>query len=116
MKSLITIICLTLILSSTAGAAKLSKEPLLGYMHDRKGVTFQVYSGGCTSKEDFLINYSTKNGELSLSLNRKIPDNCRAYYPYGIFLHYSYEELGIGKGQQFLILNQMVSSRRGSYL
>lgn len=116
MKKVVVTIALLLSISALASESyKVRREPLLGYIHDRQGVTFQVFSGGCTDKSDFLVYFETQNGQLAMNLYRNRPDNCRAYYPYGIYLHYTYAELRLNKGQRFQISNPIVSSRRGGF-
>ena len=38
---------------------------------------------------------------------RTAPDYCEAYLPYGTRVTYTYEELGLGEGAEFVITNEI---------
>jgi hypothetical protein len=79
-------------------------EQLLGLQVDPEGVTFQVFSGGCTRKEDFRIE-RFQSDPTQLLLIRVVPDTCEAFLPYGTAIQYSYESLGLDNGRKFIVLN-----------
>lgn len=79
-------------------------EELFGLQVGPEGITFQVFSGGCTSIEDFRIERFASN-PVQLLLVRIEPDLCEAYIPYGTTIRYSYESLGLDNGQRFRVLN-----------
>ena len=79
-------------------------ESLLGLQVDARGVVFQVFSGGCTTKADFRIA-RFQSDPVQLLLIRMHPDRCEAVVPYGTRLRYSYERLGLEHGQSFVVLN-----------
>lgn len=79
-------------------------EHLYGMQVGPEGVTFQVFSGGCTTKEHFRIERFTAD-PVQLLLIRVVPDLCEAFRPYGTTLTYSYESLGLENGQRFIVLN-----------
>ncbi len=98
-------LAISILLMTVNASATSYLEPLLGLLRDAHGVTFQVFSGGCTHKEDFAVRHGTSNGETTVGLYRINPDHCLAYYSYGIQLQYSYEELGVDPSQRFNIVN-----------
>ena len=82
-------------------------ENLYGYSVDSEGITFQVFSGGCTSKNSFRVaQHGTSDRQLALY--RIIPDPCKAFFPYGVFVRYSYEELNLGPSLSFRVVNPFV--------
>ena len=99
-------VVLLIVTNSTraAGSAN-SIEIIMGFFHNDKGISFQVYDGGCTQKSDFSALVSNKDGQLIVSLIRNSPDLCRTFSPYGRMINYSYEELGISRKQVFQIDN-----------
>lgn len=83
-------------------------EPLLGYMPTNNGIVFQVFSGGCTDRDDFTIDSQTEpaTGIVYLTLERTRIDPCKAHFPMGVRIFYSYRELGFKQGQRYVISNQ----------
>ncbi|MFZ3229112.1 MAG: hypothetical protein WA160_02820 [Pseudobdellovibrio sp.] len=105
----------TFIMSAYANADQLKLEPLFGFMQNKDGLVFQVYSGGCTDKNNFEIRSENKNGILAVGLYRIAADFCKAYFPYGVLLQYSYQELGIRRGERFDLTNVITPPRRGLF-
>ena len=110
----IKIIALLVLLAPTLSGAD-TLEPLFGYLSDLNGITFQVFSGGCTRKEDFAIRKEQANGKLRIGLYRTRTDNCFALYSHGIFLDFTYQELGIENNEYFRIFNPLVDLRSSRY-
>jgi hypothetical protein len=81
-------------------------EQLLGLQVGPEGVIFQVFSGGCTTKDDFRIERFQAD-PVQLLLIRLEPDTCEAFIPYGTTIRYSYESLELENGQRFIVLNPM---------
>lgn len=81
-------------------------EKLLGVRVGAHGITFQVTSGGCTKKSDFSIQ-QLESFPVQLRLSRNQPDHCEAYVPYGTKIFYSWRELGMGNGSQFVVSNPL---------
>jgi hypothetical protein len=79
-------------------------EEILGVRVGPRGIAFQVHSGGCTAKEDFDVRIM-ESFPLQLELVRMEPDLCEAYVPYGKTIRFSYRELRLGDGDQFIIVN-----------
>lgn len=84
-------------------------EKLYSYSVDRKGVTFQVRSGGCTSKSDFFA-VNDHRSPAHVTLYRNVEDYCLALLPYGVPVHFENWELGLTRGQPFQIMNPMRSN------
>ena len=101
-------IALTVLLFSTGAA---HAETLKGFLVNGEGLTFQVESGGCTSKDDFELR-QLETFPVQLELVRVNPDFCEAYLPYGTSLTYSWDELGMQDGSEFILRNELQSSYR----
>ena len=81
-------------------------EELMGVMIRKNGITFQVKSSGCTSKEDFNVEV-LESYPLQLRLIRSQPDFCDAYEPLGTRIKFNYRELGLTVGTQFSVINPL---------
>jgi hypothetical protein len=102
-------ICSFLAVSSffiASSAFSASTEMLMGVTYDSQGVTYQVFSGGCTSKRSFSVTL-LETDPVGLVLTRTSEDFCEAYLPYGVTLTYSYAELGLASGDSFVIKNPL---------
>lgn len=106
MKTLIA----SLILLSTTAFAQPSGRPerLMGYLPLKSGVIFQVASGGCTTRADFIpsVTRSETTDITELTLVRTKPDLCYPFVPTGVRFKFSYEDLGIRPGERFTIKNE----------
>lgn len=82
-------------------------ESIFKYTIDKDGVTFQVYSGGCTCRKsfDFIKNFSADQNDVYLTLVRVSPDHCKANLPEGTVVWYSFEDLGIDSERNLHIEN-----------
>lgn len=80
-------------------------ESLLGNGFDQKGVFIQVSDGGCTDRDSFHFETKSKDNLKVITFYRIIPDYCRAFYRYGSKIYFSYQELGIEKGNGFTVAN-----------
>ena len=114
MRKLLLLLLSTLIYSLSAHAQG-TLEPLLGFLHDQSGITFQVFSGGCTSKQSFTIENELENKRNLVSLIRTKPDYCKAFFFFGTYVYFNYDELGINRGQSFEIQNPVVGSSRPKF-
>jgi len=112
MKTILSTIVLFLALNCNA---QKTAEPLLGFLHDQNGVVFQVYSGGCTDKNSFVVEHSVVDKEKVITLMRVRPDYCKAFFFFGTYVDFTYDELGIDRGEQFSIQNLVVGSRRPNF-
>lgn len=79
-------------------------EQIYGVEMTNNGPVFQVFTGGCTVKDDFEVEILGSNPVL-LRLWRLSPDDCKAYYPYGIKVSFSFDELGLAPFSYFQVLN-----------
>lgn len=90
-------------------------ETLFGLLQDQEGITVQVFSGGCTGKDNFQVSSAQVAGVIQISITRTTMDYCRAYFQYGTNLFFSYEELGVQRGQKFEVQNLIRPSRRANF-
>ncbi|HVK61878.1 MAG TPA: hypothetical protein VM432_10025 [Bdellovibrionales bacterium] len=92
--------------SSIAYSQVAEAEPLLGYQPFKHSIAFQVNSGGCTSKNDFVVTRKVDSeGVTLLKLIRIRIDPCRPYFPTGERIRFSYEEIGIEPATRYQVLN-----------
>lgn len=97
---------LSLILLSLLSVQAFGFEELLGIQYGPQGLTFQVKSSGCTSKEDFSYVVFERS-PMGLVLTRETLDLCEAHVPFGTKITFSYAELGFSPGAVFKVLNPL---------
>lgn len=104
-----TFLISSLIVFLSQGASALSSitylEPLMGVMTLTDGVHIQTKSSGCTFKRSFIVKKEVNGDLIELSFVRVERDPCLAFYDYGTVLSYSFEELGLQRGDKFAIRN-----------
>lgn len=83
-------------------------EPLMGLLIRRNAIIFQVLSNGCTAKDDFQLAV-LESTPLQLRLIRLREDPCDAYLPLGTHIRFSYQELGIQRGDKFRVVNPLAT-------
>lgn len=73
-------------------------------------VTIRIDSNGCTNKEtvDVDVDQDGRN-EYELAFERTKKDHCRAYFPNGIELTWTFEEIGVPEGAYVRVLNDVAS-------
>ena len=96
-----------LLTSTSAWASDYPPETLIGYIRDYKLMTFQVFSGGCTKKEDFKLEVNNQRETTYVTLYRLYPDYCKAFIPFGTYVSFTYTELGISNRQQLRVTNPL---------
>jgi hypothetical protein len=91
-------------------------EEILGVQIRRRSVVFQVTSSGCTRAADFEVEVF-EAPVLLVALIRTRPDLCRVFEPLGKRVRFSYRELGLEPGDEFVVINPraraLVPDRRG---
>lgn len=99
-------------------------EQLLGVSVIESGIHFQVYSNGCTKKEDFAFEVEERLKPISpylpayehhfyITVKRLRDDDCQLPLPYGTTLFVSFAELSINTGK-FHINNPIGGSREST--
>lgn len=89
---------------SSAHSERPRLETLYDYSIGPTGISFRVYSGGCTSKRDFrLVTFGA--APTKVALYRAVGDFCLALLPRGVVIRYSMAELGASRGDGFLVVN-----------
>jgi hypothetical protein len=106
MKSILANVAMAAAFSSTALAQSAVMEEVYGFHTDDEGVTFQVYSGGCTAAESFKLDVtpSLASDSPTVTLLRVIPDYCRAFFPHGILVKFPFASNGLA-GVRFKLAN-----------
>ena len=71
-------------------------------------VTIRIDSNGCTNKETIAASVDQDGrNEYEIAFDRVKEDNCRAYFPNGIELTWTYDELDIPEGAYVRVLNDV---------
>ena len=83
-------------------------EALMGVIIGRRGIVFQVFSNGCTTKDDFQVEVM-ESIPLQLRLVRLEEDPCRAVKPLGKLVRFSYRELGIQREETLRVVNPLAT-------
>ena len=110
--TIIGLLCTTLMLWPAAGRSQTATreliESLYGFRYGPDGLSFQVYSGGCTQKSDFVVMTSEgTDGVIRIVLVRVRADGCEAFMPYGTFITFSFDDLGLDWGDEFEVVNPL---------
>lgn len=79
---------------------------IYGFTTNQDGITFQVPSHGCTTKENFKV-LIRETIPLQVGLEQVAADDCEAYLPYGTTLTYTWTELGLSRGSSFFVFNSL---------
>ena len=84
MKKLIIAALLLSTLSASSYQAYL--ETLMGIRISSRGISVQVYSGGCTNKDSFAVSKQDHYRTSEITFLRVVPDTCEAYLPWKDFI------------------------------
>lgn len=75
-----------------------------------RAVTARMDSNGCTNKDTVSVDVDQDGrNEYELAVERTKEDHCRAYFPNGIELTWTFEELGLPEGAYVRVLNDVAS-------
>ncbi len=99
------------LLFSISGHTTPTLESLYGDFYNQSGVSIQVFSGGCTSKDSFAVQKQNSRGVALIYFYRIKPDLCKAFFRYGMILNFTYEDLGLQYRDRFKIMNPYVAPR-----
>lgn len=94
------------------------KVKVLGYHTNSEGVEFQVPTGGCLKKSDFRVRRLADDryeGLYHLLLTTNRVDQCRRFFPFGAFVKFSFEEIGVKMGDGFVVENAGGIVRRAGF-
>ncbi|MGZ3691677.1 MAG: hypothetical protein ACXVAX_09245 [Pseudobdellovibrio sp.] len=85
-------------------------ETLMDAQVSGSQVKIQVQSGGCTWKNSFRISqhFDAAQGMTKLTFVRLYPDFCEMYFPDGIVLTYTMQDLRIQSGKSYYIGNPIL--------
>jgi hypothetical protein len=81
-------------------------EPIHAALAGRRGLTIRVNSHGCTRKGDFAYFVERKGAAVTVAFGRKRIDRCGKRLSQAD-LAFSYDELGISKGEDVVVLNPL---------
>jgi hypothetical protein len=105
MKILFLTILISLIVSTFAKGENSEKLLGLTFDYDKKEVTLQVVSSGCTQKSDFKFEIK---GD-SLTIIRIRPDNCKMMESIVQFT-FRLKEIKIDPNKAYIILNKFIAN------
>ena len=95
-----------------AHAAESAPLRLLGVPVVEDGLSFQVPTGGCTSKSSLQVRLQATNpGPVEIELVRVVPDECKGLFPEGINVVFTWTELGAARDRGAKILNPFSAQR-----
>jgi hypothetical protein len=109
--------------SSFSVAQANQPEAIYGFTTTATEITFQVYSGGCTSADDFVISRQQPRcfrgnpipgqpqrcvGDMRVELVRVTPDGCRAHLPHGTLVTFSLSDLDL-QNAGFILENPILN-------
>ena len=108
MKKLLTIMILSIsgLLFASGKEAQPVVEAVLNATEVEEGISFTVFTGGCTFKDDFEVVVNESQVPATLKLVRTRPDLCLGYFPEGVEIDFTWTELGLQK-QPVWILNPL---------
>jgi len=106
MKSILVLAAAATTISSTALADTRGVEGVFGFFTEKDGVTFQVYSGGCTGVDDFELRVTPAAAAALpiVTLVRTSPDYFRAFLPHGTLVKFPFADNGLA-GVRFELAN-----------
>jgi hypothetical protein len=87
-------------------------EALYGVRVGRRGVTFGVSSGGCTTKADFVFYVERRPGAVALAFGRKQVDGCKLVVRGRTDLSFTWVELGVAPNRSVVLLNPRIGPSR----
>ena len=95
-------------LAEATTTAPVQGEVVYGYITTQQGITFQVASNGCTTKDSFLISRQQSRPDPTMRVNlvRVKPDFCKGLFFHGTLVTYTFEELELD-GKSFIIQNEV---------
>ncbi|WP_299010586.1 hypothetical protein [uncultured Caulobacter sp.] len=83
-------------------------EPLLAVSLGRRAVTIRIESRGCADRANMVFRVDRKDGRAVVAFARRRLETCKG--PKGwADLTFSYEELGLKRGERIVIANPIVS-------
>lgn len=82
-------------------------EPILGWhVEDNGDLVARVRSGGCTTKASFdPFVEGGPSWDFDVELIRVHPDHCEAFFPNGVEVTFTREDLGLPRGARIQVIN-----------
>lgn len=102
--------CATTPVLVTAGAGETwpELEPLLAASLGDEALTIRVASRGCAAKADFVFRVDRQAGRVVIAFARRRLETCKGPAG-GAELAFSYDELGLRRGERVVIANPILS-------
>lgn len=80
-------------------------EVVLSFRATGHELVFRVPTGGCTTVGDFHVDVLRSGHEVSLSLARQRPDDCKGRFPAGIEISIPYGDIGLQTSDRIRLVN-----------
>ncbi|PZR33033.1 hypothetical protein [Caulobacter segnis] len=85
-------------------------EPLLAVSLERRAVTIRIESRGCADRANMVFRVDRKEGRAVVAFARRRLETCKGPRSWAD-ITFSYEELGLKRGEQIVIANPIRSDR-----
>jgi len=82
-------------------------EVVLSFRATGQELVFRVPTGGCTTVGDFHVDVLRSGHEVSLSLARQRPDDCKGRFPAGIEISIPYGDVGLQTADRIRLVNSV---------
>jgi hypothetical protein len=70
-------------------------------------LVFRVPTGGCTTVGDFRVDVRRSGHDVSLSLARQRPDDCKGRFPAGVEISIPYGDVGLQTADRIRLVNSV---------
>ena len=82
-------------------------EAVLSFRATGHELVFRVPTGGCTTVGDFHVDVLRSGHEVSLSLARQRPDDCKGRFPAGVEISIPYGDVGLQTSDRIRLVNSV---------
>ena len=95
--------------AQSGGGRQPPADTVMAFRATGQELVFRVPTGGCTSAEDFRVEVERSDHDVSLSLARQRPDDCKGRFPAGIEISIPYGDVGLQTADRIRLVNAVVS-------
>jgi hypothetical protein len=82
-------------------------EAVMAFRATGQELVFRVPTGGCTTAQDFRVDVQRSGRDVSLSLARQRPDDCKGRFPAGIEISIPYGDVGLQTADRIRLVNSV---------
>ena len=113
LKHAVLVSALVLFASAGGAAAEQDFEGSISCEPGAGGIAVTVETGGCTAKADFAVSSTAALGKTEIGLRRAKADTCKGNFPDGLKLQFSWSDLKLSPGSQYVLTNPMLPGAAG---